>query len=194
MTTLVLVFIGQMLLPAPAQQFSNAYTRLNLDRCLDVERPGDNSPLPAYRCKGFKNAPAHDIYVFEEDGRFFISYGRDAFNLRAAKQTLGPYNSIGDDLEWRLQRRAGRWQPFALIVRYFTEVEDESGPYRGEVLAVMKVGRNVGCHAVYIDAEANTNANRLAREVADTVARRFDCSKDEPVIYGERGRSLGPTS
>ena len=180
--------------PADAQQFSNAYTRLNLDRCLSVKRPGEDPPGEAFRCKGFKNAPAHDIYVFEEDGRFFLSYGRDAFERRAAGQTLDPYNTIGDDLEWRLERRAGDWLPFALIARFFTEVTDEAGIYRGEVLVIFRIGPEEACHAVYIDARATENANRFAREAADSLVRRFDCATDKPVIYGKPGRSLGPTS
>jgi hypothetical protein len=180
---------------ASAQQFSNAYTRLNLGRCVGVDRPGaEGESLSAYRCKGFKNAREHDIYVFETDGRFYITYGRDAFERRAANQTLEPHNTIGDDLEWRMERRAGDWQPFALIARYFTEVEDEGGFYRGEVLVILKIGRGEACHAVYIDAQANANANRLAREAADTVVRQFDCARDAPIVHGERGRSLGPTS
>lgn len=190
------VFAGLMCASpgASAQQFSNAYTRLNLDRCLKVDVPDGDGSQTAFRCKGFKNAPAHDIYVREEDGRFYLSYGRQGYERRAFDQTLEPYSNLGDDLEWRLERRAGEWQPFALIARYFTEVEDEEGFYRGEVLVILKIGRDEACHAVYIDAEATANANRVAREAADTVVRRFDCETDSPTVRGERGRSLGPTS
>lgn len=188
---MVVMFAGNA---AVAQQFSNYVSRLNLDRCVKVDRPGTEAHGDAYRCRGFKNAKEYDVYVFEQDGRFHISFGTDAFERKAAGQTLAPFNTIGDDLEWRLERRAGEWKPFAVIIRFFTEVEKDGEFYRGEVLVVAKLGPGEACHAVYIDAKANANANQLAREAADSTVRRFDCATQEPMVIGERGLSLGPTS
>jgi hypothetical protein len=177
-----------------AQQFSNAATRLNLDRCLVVHLDGDATFEEAWRCKGFKNVAQYDVYVYEGDARFFVSYGPGARDKRSASQTLLPANSIGDSIEWRMERRAGDWLPFATILRYYTEVEVDGESYRGEVLVISRVGEGEACHVAYIDAKANANAETLAREAADTLARRFDCAIGEPVIYGEHGRSLGPLS
>ena len=38
---------------------------------------------------------------------------------------------------------------------------------------------------VYIDVQANPNANQLAREAADETARGFQCGKDEVQVIGE---------
>jgi len=184
--------VGATFSPAIGQQFSNAYTRLNLDRCRKLNPVNFTAEGPVYRCKGFQNKSAHDIYLYEHDRHFYVSYGQDALEQLAAKQTIIPENSLADDLEWRLERRGGAWHPFALILRYFTEIKDDHGYYRGEVLAVMKIGKNEACHAVYIDAEATVNANRVARQAADRIVRRFDCNRDELVVEGVPGRSLKP--
>lgn len=177
-----------------AQTISNAYSRLNLDRCLDVTPRDEESDRVSYRCKGFKNIAAYDVFVSESDARFYISYGPNAAEQKAAGQTLAPFNSIGDGIEWRLRRRGGDWQPFATILRYFTDVPDGDTFYRGEVLVVAKFAGREACHVAYIDARANVNANRMAREAADRLVRTFDCATDDPIVYGERGRSLGPVS
>ena len=194
-----LVVFMSLALPAigpgdAAVQVSTAYSGLNLERCAEMSRPGSEQPDVVYRCRGFNNIAKFDVYVFERDGRYFVSYGRDAFDRRAATQTLAPFNTIGDDLEWLLERRSGDWEPFATIVRYFTEIEDNGSFFRGEVLVISKIGPGEACHVAYIDARATPNANRLARETAGQIVRRFDCATQDPIIIGERGRSLGPTS
>ena len=47
------------------------------------------------------------------------------------------------------------------------------------------------CVVGYVDALANRNANQLARDVADTEAADFICTKDQAVFHGRRGRLSG---
>jgi hypothetical protein len=43
------------------------------------------------------------------------------------------------------------------------------------------------CHVAYIDAQANPNANELARKAADELARDFKCGNDEVKVIGDTG-------
>lgn len=194
--TMTLVAAAVALAPAAlaAPRTSNAASRLNLDRCQIVHLDKDTSLDGAWRCKGFKNVAEYDVYVYEADRHFFVSFGEGARDKRAASQTLMPENSIADEIEWLLERRAGDWLPFATVLRYYTEVEEDGGYYQGEVYVVTRIGPHEACHVAYIDAKANPNANRMAREAAEALVRRFDCAKDAPKVFGEHGRSLGPLS
>jgi len=58
------------------------------------------------------------------------------------------------------------------------------------MLAVTRLPPGPVCHVAYIDAAANPNANDLAREAADELARDFKCGKDEVKVIGERGRAV----
>jgi hypothetical protein len=56
------------------------------------------------------------------------------------------------------------------------------------VLVVSKVSATETCHVAHIDALANSDAITLARFVADTRAKTFDCSH-EPHAEGATGKS-----
>jgi hypothetical protein len=45
------------------------------------------------------------------------------------------------------------------------------------------------CHVAYIHVKTNANANDLAREAADTLARDFKCETDKVKVFGMRGRA-----
>lgn len=136
----------------------------------------------AWRCPGHAGT---DLWVAEDDLRFFISFGPDAERQPAAEQTLPPFNTIGDTLEWRLGPDG---RPFATILRWFTSFDDGRD---GQVLVVTRVGRDGVCHVAYVDARANPDANVLARQAADTLAPGFDCAAGQPLVYGKLGDGLG---
>jgi hypothetical protein len=122
------------------------------------------------------------------DARVYISFGPKAARESAARQTLAAPNGEGDSIEWRLLR--GR--AFAAIMRWTTAVpvddpKVENGTYRGQVWVVTRLGPGGVCHVGYVDARQNPNAIELARKIADQHARRFRCSKDKPIMLGDRG-------
>ena len=170
--------------PAAANRVKSLYTTVELKSCNRVTRHRDGG---AWLCEGLAGLP---IYVAEGDLRQFLSVGVDADKRRAAKQTLGPFNSMferGSDratIEWRFDRRGERQIPYAVIVRFHTSQEGR----KGDVLVVLKVGPTETCHVAYIDALANSDAIKLARGIADRETKPFDCSR-EPRIEGATGRS-----
>lgn len=161
--------------PVAAQQIVSSYTDLDLNvHCTVIQSDDFGS---TWACPGLKGIP---VMVAEGDLRMFVSYGLTSTTEKAAEQTLPPFNRLGDTIEWRVSNAEGHFKPFATILRFF--VQRESGEAENEVLVVTKVAPGATCHVAYVDAKANTNANTLAREVADASAPDFDCETDE-VLY-----------
>ena len=175
---LVLPMLALASAPVLAQAgFTSAYTELNLDSdCLVLD--ADDFGV-SWSCPGYKGYPVH---VSEGDLRYAIVYG---FNIDKEPngQTLGPFNELGDKLEWRLSNASGRWQSVATIVRYHL-ADAETGENSGQVLVVTQLVEGNSCHIAYVDARANKDANDLARAAADA-AGDFDCNSDEIAMPGK---------
>lgn len=171
--------------PDNLSPLKSQFTTLSLAQCEVQRRYADGN---AWLCPGL---PGYPIYLAEGDQRIFMGFGPDAQKVRAASQTLGPFNSLFKDkrsrftVEWRYVRRHGRDLPHAAIVRFFTTREEA----RGQVLVVTHIRDAEACHMAYIDAVANAaSAIALARSIADEGMRSFDC-RSEPKVYGATGRS-----
>lgn len=183
-TTMALVLTGAMASPVAANPLKSLYTTIDLKECRQTSRHPDGG---AWLCKGLDGYP---VYIAEGDLRTFVSVGRQPEKRRAAQQTLGAFNSLFKGksqratLEWRFVRRDGKILPFATIQRYFTRNDNGAG----QVLVITKVTAAEDCHVAHIDALANPDAIALARDVADNVARSFDC-KAEPKRIGKQGFS-----
>ena len=160
--------------PAFAQQINSAYTDVDLDACTVIHADDFGAQ---WACPGHRGIP---VWIAEGDLRFFVSYGFGAPDERAATQTLPPFNTLGPRIEWRLSNADGSWRPFATILRYKLDREDEPA---GQVLVVTRLAPGETCHVAYIDAQANSDANELAREAADELAPDFDC-ENEPETIG----------
>ncbi len=170
--------LALMAMAAPAIAAESAYTDLDLAQCVP-EPPDPNDPLQSgvWHCTGYAGMP---VRVAEGDIRFYVSYGPDAVNEMAAGETLPPFNTIGERLEWRLGDDGA---PFATILRYFTDFGDGLPPR--QYLVVTRLGPPGSiCMIGHVDAVANADANSLARELADTRATGFRCGEDVPSLFG----------
>lgn len=180
------VLVGLLALAGPveANPLKSLYTTIELKDCTQTRKHQDGS---AWLCPGLEGYP---VLIAEGDLRTFVAVGPEPEKRRAAKQTLGPFNSLfrksssRATIEWRFVKRDGRVLPFATIQRYFTS----DGKRSGEVLVITKVTPGEECHVAYVDALANPQAIVLARTIADRDARNFDC-KGEPQKVGKGGRS-----
>ena len=170
--------IGLLAAPASAAQYDSAYTELDLDQCtvLDADDFGAE-----YACPGYKGIP---MFVAEGDLRFMVSYGFGAPDAKAASQTLPPFNTVAPHIEWRVSNVSGGWKPFATIVRYLLDDDENEAQKKRQVLVVTKISDKGTCQIAWIDAKANADANELARKAADEKAAGFDCDK-EPEIVGK---------
>lgn len=149
----------------------STYTELDLRSCEQIEamEEGESS---TWRCEGIKGL---DFWVDSGDGRFDLDVGTRTPTDFA---TIGAFNDIEPTLEWRQENG----EPFAVIFRY-RDVALET-PDR-TVLAVEKIGLDgqEGCRVAQISGDT-PDANRRAREIADTQARGFNCDSSEPRYIG----------
>ena len=163
-----------------AQVISSVYVEFNLDRCVIVDKIEATGSI-VQRCKALDGFP---IFIAEDDLRFFVGYGPNGRKQKAFSQTLPQFNSIHTKIEFRI--RPGARQPFAAILRYFTDNGDDKP--RRQVLVVTKIaGRDDACHMAYIDALAIPDANGVAQKAADAMAGSFDCVRDQAKDIGAAG-------
>jgi hypothetical protein len=178
-----LACLAALLLPvtAHAQQASSVYSTFDLKKCTVISKDADTGDI-VQRCKG---SGGFEFFIADGDLRTYVGYGPNGQEQKAFTQTLSPFNSVNDTVEFRVRGAGGA--PFAAILRYRTA--DEDGKERGQVLVVTKIDGKQACHMAYIDARANLDANRLARDTADSMASGFDCARDEPKVVGAKGVS-----
>ncbi len=189
--TLVLGVFAIMIMAlsqARAGERDSVYSRLDLDECravsdreLGLPEPGEEEMAMdggRWLCAGYDG---RIVYVVEEDLRFFVSFGSAAMGEMAAGQTFVTFNNIGDTLEWRVERKDGKWVPFATILRWTTEIGDGSQP-DGSFLVVTGLEPGNVCQVARINASVIIDANRVAREIADNEVAGFDCMNDEMIL------------
>ena len=176
--------------PAKAEGVSSVYSSTAPKACK-VARPG-GAPEDSgeWLCPGQGGLV---VTVSEMDLRQTVSVGRnykDAKDQPAASASFGPFNSTTDTVEWRLDS-AGK--PFAIIQRWHLADNDDVGkagrPNTKQMLVVTRLPPGPVCHVAYVDVAANRNANEVARQAADEVARGFACGKDKPKPFGTPGRA-----
>lgn len=137
--------------------------------------------------------PGYPVHFSEYDLRQFTAFGE----VGADDRTPGgfaQFNRTGDTIEWRLSDG----KPYATILRWFIEnMNDDGMPSKeveGQVLVISTVaqpGNPLSCPAGYVDARANSDANVLARKVADEIAPGFRCGSDVPKFHGKQGKFAG---
>lgn len=150
---------------------------LNLD-CTVIQSDDFGS---TWACPGLKGMP---VMVAERDRRMLVSYGLESTTEIAATQTLKPYNRLDSKIEWLVSNAEGHWKPFATVLKFFTR-KDEASETEGEVLVVTKVQPGATCQIAYVDALANSDADELARKVAEEKANDFDCETGKPEYVGK---------
>lgn len=135
------------------------------------------------------------VLISEGDLRETVSVGRNrqtAAKEPAAQAWFGPFSSTAHTLEWR----TADGNPFAIIQRWLiadnSEPDKDGRPATRSILAVTRLPPGAVCHVAYVDVTANPNANDLARQAADDVARDFTCGKDELKTIGQSGRTTAP--
>jgi hypothetical protein len=180
-------------LPAPtsAQTFSSSYTSTAPKDCRMVGKPDENDGSATRVCPG---KPGLVVLISADDLRETVSVGRDraaAAREPAAEAWFGPFNSTAHTVEWR----AVDGKPFAIIQRWLiadnSDPDKNGRPIAKPVLAVTRLPPGAVCHVAYIDAQANRNANEMARRAADELARDFKCGKDDVKVVGEKGTAVG---
>jgi hypothetical protein len=174
-----------------AQTIGSFYTSTTPKDCRMIGKPSELDGSTTRVCPGKSGLV---VRIAEDDLRETVSVGRNgvaAAREPAAGVWFGPFNSTGNTVEWR----AKDGKPFAIIQRWYIADNgdpDKSGrPIAKPMLAVTRLPPGAVCHVAYIDAQANPNANELARKAADEFARDFNCGKDEVKVIGDSGTAVG---
>ena len=122
-----------------------------------------------WRCPGVGGV---DVFVHYEDARDYLAYGR-----RGKQESnvfgLAPIGGVRETMEWRSRKDAkGKLQPFATISRMAFENDKVDKADWWSLLIVTRLASPLknSCVVGYVDARANSDANELARRVADSWA------------------------
>jgi len=169
-----------------ANTAKSSYTKLDFDKNCTFKTPAheEEEGMGVIGTCYVGNAPV--IHYMEGDLRQSVGFG-------AIKQfqSFGQFNRMNTTIEWR--SNGGR--TYAAIMRFFIDHANNEGRSReGQVLVIHRVAetdKGQTCIVGMVDARANHNANLLARQVADTMAKSFNCSRDHPKYYGTRGKFAG---
>jgi hypothetical protein len=178
---------------AGAETFSCSYTSTAPKACRMIGKPNEEDGSATRVCPGKSGLV---VLINEGDLREVVSVGRNreaAAREPAAQAWFGPFSSSGDTVEWR----AAGSKPFAIIQRWLiadnSEQDKRGGPVSRAMLAVTRLPPGEVCHVAYVDVAANPNANELARQAADELARDFKCGADQVKAIGQSGRSTSLT-
>ena len=187
----VAALLGTGFAPANAQNLGSSYTSTAPKDCRMIGKPSELDGSTTRVCPGKSGLV---VVIAEDDLREVVSVGRNrvaAAREPAAQVWFHPFNSSAHTVEWR----AADGKPFAIIQRSHIADNgdlDKSGrPTDKPMLAVTRLPPGPVCHVAYVDAQANRDANELARKAADEFARGFQCGKDEVKVIGETGIAVG---
>ena len=162
---------------APSNGINSAYTDLRLGNCQQTSQVEEGASA-SWSCPGYQNVP---LFVATGDDRISIGAGVDSGNF----ETLPPFSSEPDRIEWRLRNGA----PFAIIYR-LRLATNEGSEWSASALGVSSVGAQgrPGCVVAWVDGNV-PNANDVARRVADERASSFRCgSAEAEMIHAANAR------
>lgn len=180
---------------AIAQKMTSEYSKYDLEKnCVWDPQTAEEADEAQGNCAWCPGLGELQVRFCEGDLRQSLQYGQVDPNA-SVWNSFGEFNYTNPTVEWRLHDGA----PVAAIQRFFIENSnpDTGEPdekSRGQVLVVSTVALQPGgqsCPAGYVDARANSDANVLARQIADTVAQGFRCGIDKPQFHGNRSPYSG---
>jgi hypothetical protein len=174
-----------LLFSAPAfatSKIESAYTNTAGKACKVLDSD-EQSEWSLFKCPGYKGI---DVWIGEGDLRTLVAYGKTGQDEPAFQTTFGPFNTIGDKIEWRLKDG----KPFATILRW--KVDGGEDLPKGEMLVVTQLKAGQQCWIAVIAAHKNQDANELARQAADELGGTVDCNTSEPELYGTPDTAIYP--
>jgi hypothetical protein len=170
----------------------SAYSKLDFDKHCVFEEP-ESEDEAGTDAKGICQIHGFPIIYFAE-GDLRQSMG---FGARKEFESFSQWNFINTTVEWRKAWSNSDYH--ATILRWFIEnLNPETGSpdesRKGQILVVSKVAVTEDgetCVVGMVDARANSNANALARSIADEIVPAFRCGIDQSEYYGKVGKYIG---
>ncbi|HOV05611.1 MAG TPA: hypothetical protein PLG99_14485 [Kaistiaceae bacterium] len=166
---------------AAAAEISSVYERFSVEDCRVTEET-DREQL---RLCDMKNGPdltfifhEHGVAVMVEPAGSQGRYGNDDPNYDYGR--TGHFGDIyGDEnglvtLEWRVEKVAGNWRPFAAIYRTtYTRYDADGEPRNLQRLDVLAFGTGYACQIGTV--ENGPGQNEKARAIADALRGTNPC-------------------
>jgi hypothetical protein len=180
MTTVVVAMAAAQGAPRPI--VVSAHSSTAAENCWPIDGGKAAEDNGTRVCRGKANLV---VLINKGDARETVSIGHnrvEAAKEPAAQSSFGPFNTALRSVEWRI---AGG-NPFAIIQRW-RDTAPGSDPK--PLLVVTRLPPGAVCPVAYVDAAANPNADELARQAADEIARDFKCGTDQPKVIGASGRT-----
>jgi len=154
----------------------SAYSDVSRAKCASSGKAtGDDAPVTRH-CKMLDDLTLIAAYEGAIVRISVLHNGKDT-GLR-----LGAGYDVGEKLEWRGRRQDQKFEPEAAILRLIERTGEKT---YASVLAVLRVEDGKICPAAWLDVEATTHANAVARQIADDAAGKFHCGTDAARVIGK---------
>lgn len=141
----------------------SVYTDLTPARCKTVETHEETGGS-VQKCPG---VGGYELLVEDDDARQSVTVvgpGRKRHPLNYWQVITNAFSSVGEKAEWRVERKAGRVLPYALIVRVYANENPEKPEEKTSYLAVAKLTADEVC------VTDKVKTNEEARRAADASA------------------------
>ena len=161
-----------------AQGAQSVYTDLTGGKCKSVvtEDEGGGGASSITRCPGVAD---FRLVVLDDDNRQSVTVVRPdgtEHPLDLWHTVSGAFSTVGQRAEWRVRRRGGRDEPYALIVRFNYNALPDNPDKIVSGLVVVKITPGAVCVTDVIPPSAD--ANERARRAADSSAAK-PCRRGE---------------
>lgn len=165
---------------ASAGEITSVYSSLSEQECRRLSLDEESETISRL-CKGVAGL---DVYWAEGDLRTFMAYGKAPQTHCSAQQTFGAFNHVGKTIEWRLEDG----KPFAVIHRWHVSQGGDGSVYKSW-LGVTRIEEGNSCRVAVVEGSL-PDANRRARDIADSFARSFNCRADTAQVIASGSRSV----
>ena len=165
---LIFLLLLQGAAPGSAPDAESVYTDLDVKRCRTIEEEHEGyswtkecAGVGGYRLRWLMGDERESITVVKPDG---TEHPLELWS------TVSPaFSSLGSRAEWRVRRRGGRVEPYALVVRFNAHENPEQNK-TVSYLVVARLAPDKICVTEKIPP--GPQANQLARRAADTSAAK----------------------
>lgn len=151
---------------AQAKKIESIYTDLTATTCKKLKADSDNGVLYSGECRG---VGGYKLILLEGEHRQLLNLvtpkGME-IELNLAQDISAAPSSLGNKVEWRVQREGKKLKPFALIVRLNIFDNPDNSEKAKSYLVVAKIAGETACVTDVVEP-AVPNQNAKARELAD---------------------------
>ena len=174
---LLIFFFAACASSAAAQAVESVYTDLDREKCKTIEFEHEGYSWTK-ECRGVAGYKLRHLMGDERESITVVGPDGRQHPLEFWSTVTPAFSSVGPKAEWRVRRRGGRAEPYALIVRLNANEDPVAYQKLTSYLVVARLAPGKVCVTDRI--APGPRANELARQAADA-------SADKPCLrpFGE---------